>query len=73
MYKTWLFACHLVKLRVPELSNKVSSGVPSFIPANSLLETHYASRTTVVFTPIIPYPATDYDAINTAMINFQAH
>ena len=66
-YKTW----HLVKSRVPELSNKVSSGVPSFISVNSLRETNYASITTVVFTSIIPYPATDYDTISTAMINFQ--
>ena len=46
-YKTWLLARHLVKLRVPELSNKVSSGVPSVIASNSLLETNYVSITRV--------------------------
>ena len=38
-YKTWLLARHQVKSREPELSNKVSSGVLSFIAANSLLIT----------------------------------
>ena len=34
-YKTWLLAHHLVKARVPELSNKVPPGVSSFIAANT--------------------------------------
>ena len=72
MYKIWLLTRHLVKSSVPELSNnKVSSGVPSFIAANNLLETNHGSITRAAFTPTIPYLVTEYDTINTAMINFQ--
>ena len=70
-YETMLFARHIVKSRASELLNKVSSGVPLFIAANSLLETDHASITRVPFTSTISYPATEYDTINTATVNFQ--
>ena len=57
--------------RVSELSNKVSSGFLSFIAGNSLLETNHASMTRVVFTPIIPYRAIEYDTVSATMINLQ--
>ena len=55
------------RLKGAWIINKVSSGVPSFIVSNSLLETNHASITRVAFTPIIAYPVTEYDTINTAM------
>lgn len=53
-YGIWLLARHIVKPGVPELSNKVSSGVPSFIEGNNLLEINHASITGVACTPVIP-------------------
>ena len=31
----------------------------------------HLSKTRIAFTPIIPYPATDFDTVYTCMINFQ--
>ena len=38
---------------------------------NSLLQSQQIIKTKVAFTPIIPYVATEYDAIHTVMCNFQ--
>ena len=53
-------------------SLKVSKqNVPSFAVMNSLLFKGIHFLTKICFTPIIPYPATDYDTIFTCMRNFQ--
>ena len=61
-FKTWLFARRL-------MDNK--QNVPSFTAMNSLLFEDGHFLTKICFTPIIPYPATDYDTIFTCMRNFQ--
>ena len=45
--------------------------IPSFAAVKSLLDssTHFIAK--CAFSPILPYPVTEYDAIFTAMINFQ--
>ena len=47
------------------------SKVPSFAAVKSLLDTSTCSITRCAFTPILPYPATEFDTIFTTMINFQ--
>ena len=45
--------------------------VPSFSAINSLLSSKAIIPTSIAFAPILPYPATEFDSINTCMINFQ--
>ena len=45
--------------------------VPSFTAVTSLLDTSVCSVTNCAFTPILPYPATQFDTMFTTMINFQ--
>ena len=45
--------------------------IQSFAAANSLLDSSTHFITKCVFTPIRPYPATEYDTIFTTMINYQ--
>jgi len=45
--------------------------VPGFTAARSTFVDCNFHPTTTVLTPILPYPATSYDAILTTMINFQ--
>jgi len=45
--------------------------IPSFVATNSLFAEPVDSITKFAFTPILPYPATEYDTIFTSMINFQ--
>ena len=45
--------------------------VPSFIATNSLFANSVDAITKFAFTPIIPYPATEFDTIFTCMKNFQ--
>jgi len=47
------------------------NGVPSFVATNSLFADPVDSITKFAFTPIIPYPATEFDTIFTCMKNFQ--
>ena len=47
------------------------SKIPSFVSVNSLFAEPAGLITRFAFTPIIPYPATEYDTIFTAMRNFQ--
>ena len=47
------------------------STIPSFAAANSLLSIDSKPVTRIAFTPIIPYPATEFNTIYTAMVNFQ--
>jgi hypothetical protein len=47
------------------------SHVPTFTAVKSLLGTSITCITQCAFTPILPYPATQYDTIFTTMINFQ--
>ena len=70
-YLTWSCMRYITQQHLPEYSNCKETGVPSFTAFNSLLvETSY-QLTNIAFTPIIPYPATEYDTINTCMKNFQ--
>ena len=45
--------------------------VPGFTAARSTFVNCNFHPTTTVLTPILPYPATTYDAVLTTMINFQ--
>ena len=45
--------------------------VPRFTAARSTFVNYNFHPTTTVLTPILPYPATTYDAVLTTMINFQ--
>ena len=45
--------------------------IPSYSSINSLLSKVKVELTSIGFAPILPYPATDFDAIHTTMINFQ--
>ena len=47
------------------------TSIPSFAAEKSLPDSSKHSITTCAFAPILPYPATKYDAIFTTMINFQ--
>ena len=48
-----------------------SNQVPSFTATNSFFQNTTTVLTSFAFTPIIPYPATEYDTIFTCMKNFQ--
>ena len=45
--------------------------IPSFAAVKSLLDSSAHVVTKYAFTPILPFPETEYDAIFTTMINFQ--
>ena len=66
-YKMWVRARHRTDYK-PESE---LSGVPSFNATTSLLSSEPVFLTKIAFTPIIPNPATEYDTIYTAMVNFQ--
>lgn len=45
--------------------------VPGFTAAKSITANNAFHPTTTILTPILPYPATSYDAVFTTMVNFQ--
>ena len=45
--------------------------VPRFTAAKSITVSNAFHPTTTILTPILPYPATSYDAVFTTMVNFQ--
>ena len=61
-YKVWILNRHVGNSRI---------GIPSFSAANSMLAINSKPITRLAFTPIIPHPVTEYDAIFAAMVNFQ--
>ena len=64
-------AHYVTKTHLPEYYSCGKSGMPSFTATNSVLIQKHCPLTRIGFTPIIPYPATEYNAINTCMRNFQ--
>ena len=64
-------ACYVTKSHLPEYSSCGKPGMPSFTATNSVLIHKHCPLTRIGFTPIIPYLATEYNAINTCMRNFQ--
>ena len=62
-FRTWLLA--------RRLKDGYTQNVPSFAAMNSLLFSGHHFLTEICFTPIVPYPATDYDTIFTCMKNIQ--
>ena len=50
---------------------RTARSIPSFTALKSLLTVNKYTVSSIAFTPIIPHPATSYDTIFTAMINFQ--
>ena len=66
-YDAWCISRHVK----PTLSNSEIKKIPSFIGIKSLLSTERVTLTTCAFTPILPYPATQYGTIYTCMKNFQ--
>ena len=63
----WCLSRHTI----PLYSVSKTQNIPSYIALKSLLSTTNVSITTCAFTPIIPYPATEYETIYTCMKNFQ--
>ena len=45
--------------------------IPSFSSLKSILSETSVNITHITFTPILPYPATNYDAVYTVLVNFQ--
>ena len=70
-YKPWILLRHVTSERTPSLSNFDFSQIPSYASVRSLLTPNIPTVTSIAFTPILPYPATEYDTINTTMKNFQ--
>ena len=66
-YKQWVLAQHLTRC---DHENELST-IPLFAATNSLLFNDCKPVTRIAFTPIIPYPATEFDNSYTAMVNFQ--
>lgn len=65
-FKIWCAA------RSSKMANQTrTTQVPSFVATNSLFADPVDAITKFAFTPIIPYPATEYDTIFTCMRNFQ--
>ena len=46
-------------------------GIPSFSAMNSILTNIFVFKSTEALVPILPFPATTYDAVYTTMVNFQ--
>ena len=69
-YEAWILNGHVVNLRMSILSSVDYSGILSFSAANSLLSIKTKLITRLAFTPIIPSPATEYDAIFVTIVNF---
>ena len=63
-YKLWVLSRYLQK------ANN-NGNIPSFTATNSLLTQSMHPVSSIAFTPIVPYPATEFDTIYTVMINFQ--
>ena len=70
-YATWIMTRYVTKSHLPEYSSCEKPSIPSFTATNSVLDHTQHPLTNIAFTPIIPYPATEYDTINTCMRNFQ--
>ena len=56
---------------MPILSSVNSSGILLFSAAISMLTINMKPITKLAFTPILLYPATEYDTIFMTMVNFQ--
>ena len=63
-YSLW----SLIRYTAKEDSNELIKGIPSFSAVNRLLNDTTVTSTNIAFTPILPYPATDYDSIYTTMM-----
>ena len=70
-YPTWIMTRYVTKSHLPEYSSCEKPSIPSFTATNSVLDHTQHPLTNIAFTPIIPYPATEYNTINTCMRNFQ--
>ena len=57
--------------RLFKTATSESHYIPGFTAVRSAIMNCNFKRTTIVHTPILPYPATTYDAILMTMINFQ--
>ena len=60
-HSLWVLSRHITAAR----------SIPSFTALKSLLTVNKHTVSSIAFTPIIPHPATSYDTIFTAVINFQ--
>ena len=72
-YQLWLLVRHTADTltQIDNSNTVIKHSIPSFSAFNSLLSNVKINLTQLAFAPILPYPATDYDAIHTTMINFQ--
>ena len=67
----WFLSRFLKDSNVPQLEFPDEVEIPSRNAFMSALASHPSYRTFTGFTPILPYPATQYDSIYTSMVNFQ--
>ena len=67
----WFLSRFLKDSNVPHSDFPEAVEIPSRNAFMSSLASHPSHRTYTGFTPILPYPATQYDSIYTTMINFQ--
>ena len=65
-YRLWIISRYQ-----DQYSAEIGPQFPSFSALKSLLDSSTFSLTYCAFTPILPYPATEYDTIFTTMINYQ--
>ena len=71
-FVTWIMAPYVTKSHLQEYSSSFEKpSIPSFTATNSVLVHKHYPITSIGFTPIISYPAAEYDTINTCMRNFQ--
>ena len=70
-HMTWCTSRFLTTKNLPEYSSLESPNIPSFAAVNGLLLNDRNPPNRVGFTPIIPFPATEYNTIFTCMKNYQ--
>ena len=70
-FELWAMTRYTTKHNIPVYSTCDKPFVPSFTETNSLIFSDRRPLTRIAFTPIIPYPATEFDTIHTCMVNFQ--
>ena len=70
-YMFFVLSRFVTKSYFHDFSVNEPSNIPSWSAANSARIVNNVNNTSVGFTPLLPYPATEYDTIYTCMKNFQ--
>ena len=70
-YMFFVLSRFVTKSYFHDFSVNETSNIPSWSATNSARIVNNVNKTSVGFTPLLPYPATEYDTIYTCMKNFQ--